>query len=140
MGDPLQRARATPGAGLVVDGRPDAEPPLDAGMPDQGSVPPGRGSLSADAIRRVIREHLPEVRHCYEQGLIAEPQLAGRVTIRFIISASGAVTAASIASSTLGNGRVEQCITTAVLRWKFPAPDGGGVVSVTYPFTLATGN
>jgi hypothetical protein len=27
-------------------------------------------------------------------------------------------------------------VASAVRRWTFPAPDGGGLVSVTYPFTL----
>lgn len=40
------------------------------------------------------------------------------------------------APALLGNVRTEQCIVAAVRRWSFPAPDGGGVVIVTYPFAL----
>ncbi len=95
-----------------------------------------RGSLSREVIRRVIRRHINEVRFCYEQELSARPDLAGRVTVSFIIAATGAVQTASVASSTLSNARVEQCIVTAVRRWTFPAPDGGGIVGVNYPFVL----
>jgi TonB family protein len=95
-----------------------------------------RGSLSREVIRRVIRRHINEVRFCYEQELTARPDLAGRVTVSFIIAATGAVQTASVASSTLSNARVEQCIVTAVRRWTFPAPDGGGIVGVNYPFVL----
>ncbi|MDH5491638.1 MAG: TonB family protein [Myxococcales bacterium] len=93
-----------------------------------------RGSLSKEVIRRVIRRHINEVRFCYEQELNARPDLEGRVTVRFIISTTGTVQTAMVASSTLGNQRVEGCVAGAVRRWTFPAPEGGGIVIVNYPF------
>jgi outer membrane biosynthesis protein TonB len=95
-----------------------------------------RGSLSREVIRRVIRRHINEVRFCYEQELGQRPDLAGRVTVSFIISATGAVQTAAVQSTTLSNARVEACIVQSVRRWTFPAPDGGGVVGVNYPFVL----
>lgn len=95
-----------------------------------------RGSLSKEVIRRVIRRHINEVKFCYEQELNARPDLEGRVTVRFIISPTGAVQTAMVQATTLGNQRVESCITQAVQRWTFPAPDGGGIVIVNYPFML----
>ena len=99
-----------------------------------------RGSLSKEVIRRIIRRHINEVRFCYEQELNQRPDLEGRVTISFIISPTGAVQSSAVAQSTMGNARVEQCIATAVRRWTFPSPEGGGIVVVNYPFMLtATG-
>ena len=98
-----------------------------------------RGALSREVIRRVIRRHINEVRFCYEQGLNQRPDLEGRVNARFTISSSGAVLNPSIADSTLGDTQVEQCIVGALGRWTFPAPDGGGSVYVSYPFTLTGG-
>jgi TonB family protein len=95
-----------------------------------------RGSLSADVIRRVVRRHLGEVRFCYEQALNSQPDLRGTVSVRWIISPTGSVTTSTVSGSTLGSSRVESCVASAVRRWTFPAPDGGGLVSVTYPFTL----
>ena len=94
-----------------------------------------RGSLSAEAIRRTVRRHVNEVRFCYEQELAQRSDLAGRVTVSFIISMSGAVQTAAVSNSTLGNARVESCIVQAVHRWTFPEPEGG-LVGVTYPFVL----
>lgn len=96
------------------------------------------GSLSKEVIRRVIQRHLNEVRFCYEEGMRAAAELAGRVEVKFVIAPSGAVQAANVASSTLAGDRAEtaQCIAQAVRRWGFPAPEGGGVVVVTYPFLL----
>lgn len=95
-----------------------------------------RGSLSREVIRRVIRRHINEVRFCYEQELAQRPDLSGRVTVSFMISATGAVQMANVQNTTLGNARVEGCIAQAVRRWTFPAPDGGGAVLVNYPFVL----
>ena len=96
-----------------------------------------RGSLSKEVIRRVIHRNLPQVRYCYQDGLQSRPDLEGRVAIKFIISASGTVQAAVVGDSTLGNASVERCISTAVKRWTFPAPEGGGIVAVSYPFVLS---
>jgi hypothetical protein len=95
-----------------------------------------RGSLSKEVIRRVIQRHINEVRFCYEQELNTRPDLSGRVQVKFIVSPSGAVQAANVESSTLGAARAETCIAAAVRRWTFPAPDGGGIVIVSYPFVL----
>src|SRR5690606_36520632 len=95
-----------------------------------------RGSLSREVIRRVIQRHINEVRFCYEQELNQRPDLEGRVMVSFIISATGAVQSAGVGNSTISNARVEGCIVQAVRRWTFPAPDGGGVVGVNYPFVL----
>jgi len=99
------------------------------------------GSLSKEVIRRTIGRHINEVRHCYEQALNARPDLQGRVTTKFIIAPTGAVQTAATENSDLNNAKVEQCITQAIRRWTFPAPEGGGVVIVSYPFLLSqTGN
>ena len=111
-------------------GRGSAVPHIRTGEADV------RGSLSREVIRRVIRRHINEVRFCYEQELAQRPDLAGRVTVSFIISATGAVQTASVMNTTLNNARVEGCVVQAVRRWTFPAPDGGGVVGVNYPFVL----
>jgi TonB family protein len=95
------------------------------------------GSLSKEVIRRVIGRHINEVRFCYEQELNARPDLQGRVAVKFIISPTGAVQTAAVDKSDMGNAKVEQCIAASVRRWTFPAPEGGGIVVVTYPFVLA---
>ena len=99
-----------------------------------------RGSLSKEVIRRVIQRHINEVRFCYEQQLNQRPDLEGRVSVQFVISPTGAVQMAAVSQSDMGSPPVETCIAGAVQRWSFPAPEGGGIVVVNYPFVLqATG-
>jgi hypothetical protein len=49
----------------------------------------------------------------------------------------GQVITSALQSSTMGNTTVENCMVQAVKRWPFPAPEGGGLVLVSYPFVLA---
>jgi hypothetical protein len=97
-----------------------------------------KGSLSKEVIRRIVHRHINEVKFCYEKQLSQRPDLAGRVSIKFIIAGTGAVQMAAVESSTLGNAQVENCIAQAVRRWTFPQPEGGGIVIVTYPFQLTS--
>jgi hypothetical protein len=98
-----------------------------------------KGSLDKDIIRRIVRAHINEVRYCYNQGLVRDPTLAGKVSIQFTIGASGSVAVATVADSTLSDEKVASCIAKAVKRWTFPKPTGGGAVVVTYPFVLEPG-
>lgn len=95
-----------------------------------------KGALSKDTIRRVVRRRLNQISFCYEQGLAKRPDLEGRVAVKFVISGTGGVMSAAVVDTTLGDPRVEACITETVERLSFPQPDGGGVVIVTYPFHL----
>ncbi len=97
-----------------------------------------RGSLPREVINRVVRRHMGEVRVCYELELSQHPDLAGRVTVSFIISSTGTVQTASIANTTLNNPSVEGCVARAVQRWAFPAPDDGEAVVVNYPFVFTS--
>jgi TonB family protein len=104
-----------------------------ADPPDAGVK---HGSLDKEVIRAVIRKHLNEVKFCYEKELAKKPDLTGRVMVQFTISGDGSVVASVVQSSTMSNAVVEDCIRQALLRWQFPAPTGGGIVIVSYPFLL----
>ena len=94
------------------------------------------GNLSKEVIRRMVRRHLNEVKFCYERELADNPQLEGRVIVKFVISASGRVSRATLESTTLNDDIAETCIANAVQRWVFPRPKDGSVVVVYYPFQL----
>jgi TonB family protein len=98
-----------------------------------------QGALDKDIIRRIVRAHINEVRHCYNQGLAKDQNLKGRVAVQFTIGGTGKVPTAVVASSTVKDASVGNCIAKAVRRWKFPKPQGGGSVIVTYPFVLEAG-
>ena len=124
-------ARAAPGLGHSARSEHRARVPRAIGH--EAEV---RGSLSKEIIRRVVQRNLAQVRFCYERALVTRPELRGRVAVQFLIGPSGAVSQSRVGASSLKSSQLETCIAQAVRRWSFPAPDGGGYVSVSYPFLL----
>ena len=116
---------------------------LDSGSAVTGETIPGaasvRGSMDKEIIRRVIRRHIAEPKECYERQLAGNPQLGGRIVVKFTIAATGDVVSSTLEDSTLGDPRVESCVVEAVRAWKFPEPEGGGIVIVSYPFSFTPG-
>ncbi|MEN9800384.1 MAG: hypothetical protein RL653_4081 [Pseudomonadota bacterium] len=94
------------------------------------------GSLDKELIRQVIRRNRNQVKYCYELQLQRNPKLAGKVSIKFVITADGTVASSQVASSTVNNAELETCVAGRVRAWEFPKPKGGGVVVVTYPFVF----
>ncbi|MFO0653399.1 MAG: AgmX/PglI C-terminal domain-containing protein [Polyangiales bacterium] len=118
------------GAGRGLRTRAAAGPLVRAAPPEVN------GLISPDAVRRVVLRNLGQVTHCHEQGLAQNANAAGRITVRFVIGGTGAVMASGVAGSTYPNQSVADCIANAVRRWQFPAPEGGGIATVNYPFNL----
>jgi len=82
-----------------------------------------------------VKQHLAEIRHCYEKQLVVRPDLAGTVDAQFIINGNGVVT--QVSARGLGDRTVESCVAGIIGAIQFPRPDGGGIVQVTsYPFIL----
>lgn len=94
------------------------------------------GGLDRDAIAAVIQRNIGQVRFCYEQALQGAPELNGRVAVDFVIAGTGLVKAASIGSTSLNSKAVEDCILLRLKSWKFPLPENGVDVKVSYPFVL----
>lgn len=111
-----------------------------AGTPKIGAPgdPIVLGALDRSLIEAVIKRHLAQIRYCYQRELSKQPDLAGKVTVKFVIAADGSVHEANVKASTLGNPTVEECLVNRFLRMQFPAPKGGGIVIVSYPFEFKT--
>lgn len=92
------------------------------------------GGLDKEAIARVIRSQLGQIRYCYERQLSANPELYGKILVKFTIGAAGSVVAQAIGTTSLKNAMVEGCILRRIAGWQFPTPKGGTNVLVTYPF------
>lgn len=96
------------------------------------------GGMDPDAIRRILIEHIPQFRHCYQQELDRAAQaVQGVVRLDFIIGASGHVTRAGVesAAANLPTG-VQSCVVNVLRGIRFPAPRGGGVVEVSQPMNF----
>jgi len=118
------------GAGGGAEGGGDGErvaASLDGGAPAR---------LDADSIRDVVREHRDELGFCFAWQLHSRPELGGRLTMEFVIGPDGQVTESRVIEDELGDEVVQRCFVGVTRRMEFPPPDGGGEVTVHYPFTL----
>lgn len=98
------------------------------------------GGLDREIIAQYIKTQLGQILYCYERQLSANPDLYGKVAVKFTISGNGQVEAQSINDTTLKSGPVEGCILSKVSKWRFPEPKGGTKVLVTYPFLFKSTN
>lgn len=98
------------------------------------------GGLDREIIAQYIKSQLGQILYCYERQLSAKPDLFGKVAVKFTIGPSGKVEQQLIGDTTLKNATVEGCILNRVAAWKFPAPQGGTRVLVTYPFLFKSTN
>jgi hypothetical protein len=92
------------------------------------------GSLDKEVIRDVVRSHLSEAKACYDAITFTHGDAAGKVMVRFGIAPSGGVETSCLVSSALNDPSVDRCVVDLPLTWRFPKPEGGGWVVVSYPF------
>ena len=97
------------------------------------------GNLDRSEVDKVIKRHLSAIRHCYQKELPRNPDLGGKVVIKFVIGTDGNVSSASTKASSLANPTVEACINQRFMTFDFPKPRGNGIVLVSYPFFFAPG-
>ena len=97
--------------------------------------PTVRGGLERGEVEREIRRHLRAVRHCYERVLLFAPNPGGKVVVTWRITASGDTRDATVAGT--AHDLVQRCVARVFSRMRFPAPRGGGEVSVAYPIVFS---
>ncbi|WP_415062685.1 AgmX/PglI C-terminal domain-containing protein [Bdellovibrio sp.] len=102
------------------------------------------GTIDKEAIRRVIRAKLHEVKSCYERALNTMEKgrkLEGKIVLGWEIIEKGQARNVKVKSSSLGNTQVESCIRDRLASWTFPEPPPGLVAEVqAYPFVLNQAN
>jgi hypothetical protein len=96
------------------------------------------GALDRPVIDAYIRRNLSKIRWCYEKELAKTPKLFGRIVVNFTISGTGTVSQSKVNRTTMGNKTVESCVVNQIRTIRFPAPKGGGIVIVNYPFVFKT--
>jgi hypothetical protein len=94
------------------------------------------GRLPPEVIQRIVRMSAGRAQACYESALRGNPNLQGRVSVRFMIARNGTVSHAT-ASGDLPDAGVKACVANAFTALTFPKPDGTVTVSYGYMFTPA---
>jgi hypothetical protein len=90
--------------------------------------------LTKEQVGKVIHAHMSEIRYCYESAQLRDPDLAGKLSVAFVVGAPGNVSSAKLAQANSAEHALGECLVGRLKSWQFPHPLGGVNVAVNYPF------
>ncbi len=95
------------------------------------------GSMDPELLRKILKEYLPQFRHCYQKELERNEAAKGVIDLHFRINPNGTVSKIQIKGkrarfSSAGSG----CMAGVLKLIDFPKPKGGGVVDVKQPLNF----
>lgn len=115
-----------------------------AGVVNISSAPPqikgasaGKGERSYAAINRTVTRYQGRLKRVYETWLKRDPNLSGKLKVKFTIMPNGTVTKVSVVASTTNNPDFDRRVVSHICRWKFPVATGAGEVEVVFPFVFS---
>ena len=82
-----------------------------------------------------VRARMGLIKACYENALKRNPGLKGKISIRFTILETGALSDISTAQNSLGSAEVASCIMNTMRSWRTQFRPSGPV-TVEYPFVF----
>lgn len=96
------------------------------------------GSMDPELLRKILREYIPQFRHCYQQELIKNSEkIKGVIDLNFSINSSGKVGKMDIRAKDARFSRNGiDCMGQVLSIIEFPKPKGGGVVDVRQPLNF----
>lgn len=94
------------------------------------------GGIDEKGVRLALQRRAGAIQQCYERALRGNPKLSGKVTLEWIIGASGRVDAIKVIPTELMDASVGSCIATVIKSIFFPRPTSGSVpVRKTFEFS-----
>ncbi len=95
------------------------------------------GQLDPAIVAKEVRSRMGAIKGCYERSLKRNPNLSGKIVVRWTITAAGTVQGVDTDSDTIGDPDIVACIKALIARWRFAAPSGGSV-EVSFPFVFSS--
>ena len=89
-------------------------------------------------VQRKVKGRAAAIRACYEMVLQMKPDLAGKVTVQWMIDLTGRVKGARVVGNTSGNKALEKCISNIIGKIHFQPPKGGMCI-IRWPFVFSPG-
>ncbi len=145
--DPGTSNQGTPSEDDLAPSSPDDSPAIEAASEtpaedsaskaDSASAQQGpTETRTTEVIQRVVLNNRQSARNCYDLERSKVPELAGTLTIFFVIDPQGNVKHAELNQerSTLGQDALVQCVIRAIQRLKFPPSSRGFESEINYPF------
>jgi TonB family protein len=88
-----------------------------------------------EMIRKRVRDRLPELEGVYTDAIRRNPDLRGKLSVRFRIGPSGKVQSAEPADGSIPDPAFVNAVLAKVRQWTFEPP-AGRTVEVLYPFVF----
>jgi len=95
------------------------------------------GPLGQALVEAVLQRQRGRLRACCRRATQGQPR--GRVVIKFIVDRDGSVSSAGVEHSNLNEPEVERCLAQQIGGIRFPAPRGGNMATVSFPFVFSPG-
>jgi TonB family protein len=86
-----------------------------------------------------VRARMGGIKACYENALKRNPNLKGKLTIRFTILETGGLSEITISVNSIGSPEVASCIVNTMRTWRTQFRPSGPV-TVEYPFVFSPVN
>ena len=96
-------------------------------------------NINPDEIRRILRDHIPQFRYCYQSELDANKNpenIQGRMNFKFSVGGAGKVLRSEIISEEISSDKVRDCIKNVLHGIKFPSPGDGRTYDVAQPLNF----
>ena len=93
-----------------------------------------QSSESGESVRRVIREHQIDIRHCFATG-VGSRKIEGTLLVEWEFNAEGRVTRTKVLQPFLAN--VDECVVEEIKTWKFTGKFPQPIVRVQFPFVFS---
>jgi TonB family protein len=94
------------------------------------------GYLDEQDVDAAMRPHVPAMVRCFDRAKEARKYLSGRVGLKFMVTASGAVEDVHVISNGLGNYAVERCLVATGKQLQLPPPEGNQSTDFEYSLTF----
>jgi len=125
--------------------KPPSKRSLDMPMPDQEEDElsigeeldqEAKGVASKKDVNSVIKRNMGRFRSCYQKSLKKNPDLSGKIVVRFAIGIDGKVNGAKIKETEMKSPEVERCILKHFYSLRFDPPSEGKAL-INYPINFS---
>jgi len=93
----------------------------------------------AEHVTRIVLNHNRSIQDCYKQSLKKQPDIKGKVVVRFSVTPGGAVDRVEVVNSTIDYEPMIRCIVNRIRRWKDFGESDISLGTVSYRQTYVFG-
>ncbi|MBM4370676.1 MAG: AgmX/PglI C-terminal domain-containing protein [Deltaproteobacteria bacterium] len=95
------------------------------------------GFCKKQEVMSTVTRRAAAIRSCYEVALQLQPDLQGKLTVKWTIDLEGKVQGVQVVGNTIKNQKVESCVMKVIGRMRFKKPSGG-ICIIKWPFVFSS--